>query len=139
MWSNPLTYCALAGIAFGIYPAVARYSGLPSTWLGVLVTLGTLIVVSVWTGLNSGSTTFTPRTIGVCLLAGLINGIGMVAFTKLLGWQGSGADISKVVPLASVIMVFMVLIVGIAVFREPLTAKKLLGVAMAAGAIMLLK
>jgi uncharacterized membrane protein len=138
MWNNPLTYCLIAGLGFGAWPFLGRLSNLPATWVGVVMSLGTLTVVGTWTIIAPHSSGVTPRSVVICFIGGLVNGLGMVAYAKLISWPLPGVEISRVTPLTSVVMGLFVLAIGAIAFQEPITIKKALGVLMAIGAVVLL-
>ncbi|MCX6784628.1 MAG: hypothetical protein NTV81_01680 [Candidatus Komeilibacteria bacterium] len=139
MWNNPLTYCALAGLGFGVWPFLARYSGLPPTWLAVMITVGTFSAASVWTAIAPKAGPITIRALAICLVAGLLNGLGMIFYAKLVGWQDSSVEVSKIMPLTTLLMIGFGVMIGAGLFHEPITMKKAAGLVLAAGAVMLLR
>ena len=79
---NPWIVSFLTAFLFGSWPLIARASGLGSTWIALAVSLSTLLVV----GIASGGDTTTPsaNAFFICLLAGAINGIGMLTYGKVI-------------------------------------------------------
>ncbi len=133
--NNPLYYCIFAALCFGGWPLLGRCSGLSSGWMSLLVASGTVIlgIVSILT--QTGNTPST-RSVIIGLTAGAINGVGMLAYAKVIGWQGS--DVSKILPIAMILTPMFAMAGALIFLGEPVSAKKLLGAGIACTGIYLL-
>lgn len=133
MFKSPWFYAVVAAAAFAIWPLVVRVVNISPGWLGLLVSAGTAAVA-----LALAHTEGLPNTrnLIVGLLAGVINGLGMLAYSKVLG--DKTIDLTRIVPIILVLVPIMVVAGGVAIYHEPFTARKLAGVGLAGVAIYLL-
>jgi len=77
-----------------------------------------------------------PKALLIGLIAGAINAIGFLAYTKLIGWQGQ--DISRLIPITLTMTPIVIAVFGIMVFREPMTIHRIFGLILGISAIYLL-
>lgn len=134
--NNPIYYCIFAALCFGGWPLLGRFSGLSSGWMSLLVASGTatLGLISIFTNQTSGAP--SARAIIIGLTAGAINGVGMLAYSKVIGWQGS--DVSKILPIAMILTPMFAMAGALIFLGEPVSAKKLFGAGIACAGIYLL-
>jgi len=76
----------------------------------------------------------TPRTIGIAILVGAFGAIGYACMFYAFQHGGEGSVVFPIVGLGILVSVSLSFIV----FREPITPPRLLGLAMAAGSIVIL-
>lgn len=113
----------LSGLFFGAWPLVMRASGLATAWVVMILALGTgLVGISVFKGTASPS--LNGLLIG--LAAGLLNGMGSLAYGKLLGMPE--AEMSKIVPLLVVLIGAVGVFGGYFFYGEPFTLRKIIGI-----------
>jgi len=134
---NPLILSLLAGFFFGLWPVVARNIGLGSLWIAFLIPVGTLVMVAPYAlpGMVAGHIPLT-RLIVFGVFAGAINGLGMLAYGRIL--SNTGLNVSKYVPVVAVISIATAAIGAFIAFKEPVTLQKSLGLIFAAIAVWLL-
>lgn len=79
-----------------------------------------------------------PLTRGgaIVLAAGVLNGVGFLFFGKLMQWKGR--DVSQLLPIVFALMPIFTLATATLLLHEPVTAKKLAGIALAGIAVWLL-
>ena len=77
------------------------------------------------------------RLIVFGLIAGAINGLGMLAYGRIL--SNNDWNISKYVPIVAVISIATAAIGAFVAFKEPVTLQKSLGLLFAAAAVWLLR
>lgn len=138
--NNPLVYCALAALCFGGWPILARVSALPPPWIAATVAVATMPVTFL--GLlskSAGPVTPMPIAITIGLTSGVFNGLGVLAYSVLIGWRGQSGEISKLIAVTAVMMPLVTAVGARIAFAEPFTIHKLLGFAVAAVAIWLLR
>lgn len=135
MKNNPLPYCIFAALCFGCWPILGRFAGLGSGWLSLLVATGTAILASVSLLANHPGAP-SVRSVIIGLTAGAINGIGMLAYAKVIGWQGE--DVSKVLPIAMILTPLFAMAGALIFLGEPVTGKKLIGAGLACVGVYLL-
>lgn len=134
---NPLILSLLAGFFFGLWPVIARSAGLPSYWIAFLIPLGTLLVVSIVAIPRMLSNNFSLSTlILIGLVAGAVNGLGMLAYGRVLA--NGNLNVSKYVPIVAVVSIAAAAIGAFVVFKEPITLQKATGLIAAAIAVWLL-
>lgn len=136
MPNNPYIYIALIAIASGTWPLVIRFTNLNAQWVAITVTFATAVVAGVFSYFSSPALPPT-RPIVIGLIAGTINAIGMVAWGRLITLKG--VELSKVLPIAFVLMPVVSVVGAWLIFKEPMTIKKIAGVIAAGAAIFLLQ
>lgn len=133
--NNPIILIAIAAIGFGLWPSIARLSGLSPILIALIVGSGTVLpVIMLMPFFEIGI--MTRNGFYTALAAGLINGVGFTAYSKLV--SNSGWDISIYLPIAITGALIVATASGILFFSEPLTAKKITGVILALAASWLL-
>lgn len=132
MTKNPLVYCLIAACFFGTWPVIARFAHLSPGWLALVFSIGTGVVAVA--GLNSPVPLARPLIIGVG--AGMVNGIGMLAFAKLISWEG--VQVSRVIPITFALMPVFTTLAALVLFGEQLSLRKAFGVTLAFIAVYLL-
>ncbi len=132
---HPLVYCVLSGLFFGAWPAISKLSKLPTDWLVVTVSVLTAVVSLL--GLNLRSNIPNPGSLSIGAVAGILNGLGFLAYGVLLGYQGK--DLPKFLAIAAMIG-FVIMIVSSSLILDgtSLSYKKILGLVLACVSIYLL-
>ncbi|MBI4437570.1 EamA family transporter [Candidatus Uhrbacteria bacterium] len=137
LMNNGLILCLMTAVGFGSWPMIARFAGTNNAWTGFLVMGGTAFLCAIFYR-QELSAVPSSHTLGLLALAGIANGIGMIAYTRLITDQQFG--MSSYAPAALTLMVVFVTIVGALIFREPFPATKLLGLCLAvAGTWLMVK
>lgn len=139
---NVFLLATVAGFLFGVWPLIFKLvdSNSSPALIVILVPIGTLIV-GMW---NLSSFKFQTGNILLGLSAGIMNGLGMLIYAKLLSMGSNSIDISKSVdmsksiPLTAAAIPAFAAIGAIMIFNEPMTLKKGLGLAAAIIAALLL-
>ena len=130
--NNPFFYCLIAAFCFGIWPLIARFANLSQGMFLLTLGLGTgvlsLFFINNWQ--------FTSKSLLLGLACGLVNGIGIIAYSKVINWHG--AELSKLIPIIAVLMPIFTVVGAVTFLGEPLTIKKVAGIFMVAFAIYLL-
>lgn len=123
--NNGIVFCLVAGLGFGTWPLIARASEVGSAWITIIVICTTAITVLV-SRVSHLSAVPTGRAIGLLLVAGLLNGIGWLAYGRLVA---SGEfEISRLAPAALILMIAIIAMGGVVIFGETLTREKSAGV-----------
>ena len=126
MFQNPFFLSLVAAVGFGGWPLVARAAGIPPFGIAVILSIGTVAAVTAVGPIMFTWDAVTKKMIYVGLLAGLINGVSFLAYSKLV--SNPAWDISTYVPLAIALMLIIPVIGGPIFFGECLTGNKILGV-----------
>jgi len=135
LMNNGLVLCLMTAIGFGSWPMIARFAGTNNAWTGFLVMSGTAIFSGVFYRAEL-ATVPTTKALLLLVLAGIANGIGMIAYTRLVTDQKFG--MSSYVPASLAMMVVFVTIVGALLFKEPLPLTKMAGLVLACAGIWLM-
>lgn len=130
--NNPLSYCFFAAFFFGTWPLIARFANLRAGWLALVFSIGTGVIAA------SGLARPIPpgRSLLIGIVAGAVNGIGMMAFAKLIDWKE--VEVSKFIPIIFALMPVVSTIEAALFFNETMAARKLVGLALAFIAVYLL-
>ena len=133
---SSLFLAGIAGFLWGVWPAVTRFSPLSPGWLLVMLGGASLVVGG---GLVFGDKSVVAPSAGAVLLgalAGFMNAGGTIAYGKLLTTPEE--DISKFVPVVIMILVVVAILSGRLLHGEAITMNKIIGIALAMGAIYLI-
>jgi uncharacterized membrane protein len=114
----------MTAVGFGSWPLISRYAGTNNAWTGFIV-MGITALVSMVFYRAELSTIPSTQALGLLVFAGVANGIGMIAYTRLVTDQQFG--MSSYAPAALVLMVVFITILGALLFKEVFTITKLLG------------
>lgn len=135
LMNNGFVLCVMVAFGFGSWPMIARFAGTNNAWTGFLVMGGTAILSGLWYR-SELATVPSSHALGLLALAGIANGIGMIAYTRLVTDQRFG--MSSWVPASLALMVVFVTIVSVILFKEPFPATKILGLLLACAGIWLM-
>lgn len=137
MFNNVLFLAFLSGLCFAAWPVVMRATNLDSVWVAILISFGASVfaigvllfrgevVVPLWKKLSIG------------LIAGVINGIGFILYSKLIATKS--VQLSIALPLVAVTLVIFTAAAGFIIYKEPMTLKKAIGLIGAITAVALLR
>ncbi len=131
--NSPLLLAILSAACFGTWPVISRFAtGVNPGWFSLLVALGTL--AGVLPMLNTAMP--AARGAAIVLVAGAVNGVGMLMFVKLLNTKG--ADLSRVLPMVYALMPVFTVATSMAFLHEPMNLKRGIGIALAIAALFFL-
>jgi len=136
--NNVILLCVTAGFFFGVAPLVGRLSSVNAMLMALLIAAGTFAVtLPVAFTQNLAAADWKALTFG--LVGGVINGIGIIAFYRLVAGANEGLwEMSKVLPVALVLIPIVTTIGAIIFFGEALSVHKIIGIVLACGAIWFL-
>lgn len=134
----------VAGTSFGAWPLITRSSKLHFLLAGFGLQLGTVIAFGIFIILRRDQLDWVEilnlengwRLAILALVAGLVNGAGQLAMQKLVS---SGVDVSVFAPATLVIMAMVYVIGGWFVYHEPMTVRKVVGLATGTLSLWLLR
>jgi drug/metabolite transporter (DMT)-like permease len=127
----------IVALAWGGYPLIARSSGVAGPIGALFLTLSALLPivgVVLWQG-----TAVRPSSVELTKLvaAGVLMGIGTVAFNFVANSRQLEASVS--IPIVDTAMLVVSVLAAIVFFAEPVTARKIVGVALLIAGIAVLK
>lgn len=128
---------AIVALMWGGYPLVARSSGVGGPMGALVLTIAGLIPITgavMWQG--GAMRPAMPELIRLTI-AGVMMGIGLVAFNAVANSRQLEASIS--IPIIDTAMLIVTVIGAIVFFAEPITVKKTIGVALLVAGILVLK
>ena len=127
---------ALVAVFWGGYQLVARLSGFGGPW-GSLVLGSVAILPIAGTALAAGGWERPARgDLWPLLVAGLMQGVGLMAFVRVATGK---LEASVAIPVSDVAMLIVTTVGAILFFQETLTAQKLAGLAFLVVGILLLR
>ncbi len=104
--NNPLSLTIICVIVWCIWPSLAKVSKLQPTTITFFICVVTALTALIFMYVKKDiqlSTGTTTRGVMIIVVAGILNGIGMVTYSSLLS-SSSGFDISKYVVMISCLM-----------------------------------
>jgi drug/metabolite transporter (DMT)-like permease len=127
---------ALVAVCWGGYPLVARASGYGGPLGTLVLSLAGLLPITLAVLWQRGAERPTPDAIVKLGIAGLLMGIGLIAFNRLVN---SKLDASISIPIVDTAMLIVTTLGAIWFFQEAVTARKLLGLALLLAGIGVLR
>jgi drug/metabolite transporter (DMT)-like permease len=128
---------AVVAVFWGGYPLIARGVGIGGP-LGALllsvVSLATIAAATLWTGVAAWP---APGDVIRLAIAGLMMGIGLLAFNAVAASREVEASVS--IPVMDTGMLIVSVAAAALFFAEPITARKLLGLALLIAGIAVLR
>ena len=124
---HPILILLLIGLCFGGWPLIAKSTNLSLGWMSLAVATGTAIAACFPA---FGREHVPPRNaIFIGLAAGVVNGLGMLFYSHLIG--SGTAEVSRFMPVVTLFTMVVGVAGGLFLFHEPMTTKKMLGVGLA--------
>lgn len=134
-----LILCLSVGICWASPPFLARLSQLSPWIMAGFVAAGTLIPVIPFL-FQEDYSQLSRGQILLGILAGIFNGLGVLAWYKLVAGSSQGLwNIGTVLPVAVILLCVILVIGGRLIFAEPLTSQRLFGLVLATAAIYFLR
>lgn len=138
MMNNAYAMCAVVAFFWTLAPILGRYSGLGAMMMTVLVAVGTL-VATLPVAFSQNYAVIEGRYLTLALAGGVANGIGLLAFYRLVAGAGEGLwEISSVLPMAYVAVPLVTAFAAWMILGEAMTVSKAIGLAFAGLAIWFL-
>jgi drug/metabolite transporter (DMT)-like permease len=128
---------AIVALTWGGYPLIARSSGVGGPLGALILTLTALVPISIVTIWQGVATTPSRIELTKLVMAGLLMGLGTAAFNFVANSRQLEASIS--IPIIDTAMLLISVLGAIVFFAEPITAKKLIGIALLVSGILVLK
>jgi drug/metabolite transporter (DMT)-like permease len=132
-----LVCIAVVALAWGGYPLLSRSTAVAGPLGALLLTLFSLLPIATATWLDPATRPPSLRDLGRLAFAGLLMGCGTTAYNTLATSRQLEASVS--IPVANTAMLIVAMFAAVLFFAEPLTARKLAGVALLVGGIALLR
>lgn len=127
---------AVAALFWGAYPLVARASGIGGAMGALILTLSALMPISaavIWQGGNKPAL----ADLGKLVIAGVMMGIGLLAFNIVVNSRRIEASIS--IPIIDTAMLIVTVVGAAFFFSESMTLQKIIGIALLLAGIFLLR
>jgi drug/metabolite transporter (DMT)-like permease len=128
---------AIVALCWGGYPLIARGVGIGGP-LGALllsvVSLATIAAATLWAGVEAWP---APADLARLAIAGLMMGIGLLAFNAVAASRNVEASLS--IPIMDTAMLVVSVVAAVLFFAEPITARKALGLALLVAGIAVLR
>jgi drug/metabolite transporter (DMT)-like permease len=127
---------ALVALCWGGWPLVARMAGPTGATGSLVLVLASLAPISLL-ALLSRDALPSGAALGWLAAAGVLNGLGLVAFQALA--TDREVEVSRVVPVMDTAMLLVTAAGGMLFFAEALTPTKALGIGLLVAGIALLR
>jgi drug/metabolite transporter (DMT)-like permease len=128
---------AVVALMWGGYPLLARSSGVGTPFGALILTAFALVPIAIATIWSGQWVRPVGGDLGRLIAAGVLMGIGTAAFNYVVNSRQMEASVA--IPIIDTLMLLVSVIGAIALFAEPITTKKVLGVALLVAGIVVLK
>jgi drug/metabolite transporter (DMT)-like permease len=128
---------AVVALTWGAYPLVARASGVGGPLGALILTLTALLPIGAVTLWQGGVVKPESSALIKLSLAGFMMGVGLIAFNAVANSRNMDASVS--IPIIDTAMLIVTVVGAMIFFAEPVTVRKLIGVALLVAGIMVLK
>ena len=128
---------AIVALCWGGYPLIARGVGIGGpigAFLLSAISLSTIFVATLWTGVERWPSPAEMARLGI---AGLLMGIGLLAFNAVAASRNVEASVS--IPVMDTAMLVVSVVAAVIFFAEPITVRKALGLALLVSGIFALR
>ncbi len=130
-------YVIVIALAWGGYPLVARSSGVGGPVGALVLSLAALLPILLGAFWRASPVRPSAHAVTRLLVAGFMMGIGLLAFNALANSRRWDSSVS--IPIADTAMLMATVVGAMIFFAEPMTAKKLLGLALLGAGIFVLR
>ena len=138
MFAKVAALCAFNAVCWATAPLIGRLSSANGMVMAVAINFGSLVaVLPIAFTQNYAAVGF--KGLMVALVAGIINGAGVIAFYQLVYGSAQGHwEASKIIPIVFVLVPVLIVFGAKFLFSEAITAQKVVGISFACVAIWLL-
>lgn len=131
--------CFVVGIFWAAAPLLGRLSSVNAMMMSVLIASGTLLA-TIPVAFSQNYTAVGSKALIFGLVGGIANGIGLLAFSRLVAGSNEGLwEISRILPISLLLVPIGIAIGAKLFFNEAITTEKIIGLILACGAIWFLK
>ena len=131
--------CVVTGILWAAAPLIGRFSAVSAMMMAALVAFGSFLAI-LPLAFSQNYLAASPKALILGLTAGIINGLGLLIFYRLIAGSNEGSwEMSRVVPATFVLVPIFTAFGAMIFFRETVTAERIIGIGLAAVAIWFLK
>ena len=130
-------WIGVVAVFWGGYPLVTRACGYEGPWMTALVAVVAVvpaIAYGVWQGGDYARP--SPGQLGALGLAGLMQGLGLIAFLRV---ASGSLEASIAIPISDVAMLVVTAVGALIFFQEAVTLQKLFGLGLLVTGIALLR
>lgn len=136
--NNAFLLCGIVGFFLAAAPIICRLSSANGIMMALLIGIGNLIPMLPF-AFSQNYAAAGARSLAIGVAGGIANGIGLLAFYRLVAGSNEGLwEISRVLPISLVLIPIGIAIGARVFFSEPITTNKIIGLALAAAAIWFL-
>lgn len=130
-----ILYCVFAATCFAIWPILTNKSGSPNMTASTMWVM-LFTVLPAFFGLLGQQKLYLPmKHIGIALVIGLVNGLGMLFYSKLIATSQPGLYVSVI----AAIMPILALLLGFMIMGQPtITITKIVGMVVVVIGILLI-
>jgi drug/metabolite transporter (DMT)-like permease len=126
----------VVGLLYGGWPILANKSGGKPFWIGLSISLMTVVTILVMGNKNVLIDVPKGKVLWMLALAGLMNGVATWYYGRLVGTPGW--SVSTLIAMSMMTLIVTTTVCGFIFEHQPITAAKILGLALALPAIWLM-
>ena len=130
-------YCVFTATCFAIWPILVNRSGSPNMAASTIWVMISTILPMFFSVLGTQKFSLPMKHIGIAIAIGLVNGLGMFLYSKLIATNQPGLYVS----IIAAIMPMLALILGFLIIGQPtITITKAIGmVIVTIGIVLIIK
>jgi len=128
-------YCIVAAICFAVWPILVSKSGSPNTASSTIWVMICTVLPLFFSVLGQQKLYLPIKHVGIAILIGLVNGLGMYFYSKLLTTNQTGLYVS----IIAASMPILALVLGFLIMGQPtITLTKVIGMIVVVVGILLI-
>ncbi|MGH8176736.1 MAG: EamA family transporter [Steroidobacter sp.] len=128
---------AVVAVFWGGYPLLTRSTGVTGPIVSLIMTLTAGLVIAIATTWQGAVLRPSAGEVVKLSIAGAMMGVGLLAFNAVANSRQIDASVS--IPIMDTLMLLTTVVGAIMFFAEPVTPKKLIGLALLISGILILK
>jgi drug/metabolite transporter (DMT)-like permease len=127
----------IAALSWGFYPLIARWAGVGGAIGSLILSVTGLVTIGAAVAIQGVDVRPTMTATLRMVMAGVLMGIGLIAFNYVAASRRIDASVS--IPIMDTAMMMVTTIAAIWLFNEPVTVKKVVGLALLQAGIYVLR
>lgn len=128
---NPLIMSLICALVWGLWPILANYSKASSVYISIVLTITTSIFSVVYFYARGENLLYVGENPDIKMfllpmIAGILNGVGMVFYSQILS-GGAGLNITKYVVIVTALIPVVTVVAGYFLLENKISKENILG------------